>query len=78
MPLFPFMPWTSRAVTPQTKVSDSKAKPIMMTETCRLSRGEESTGMTWPICGSIWLMWETRRKNPDIISPKGSAMRKRL
>ena len=42
-----------------------------------LSRGELSTGMMCVICGSIWLIWLTSRKNPDIRNPHVSSMRKR-
>ena len=58
-------------------VRDRSAKPIIMMLTCMLSRGELSTGMTCVICGSIWLMWLTSRKKPDMRKPHVSMMGKR-
>lgn len=66
---------TMMAVTPLINVSDSRAKPIIIIDTWMLSSGELSTGMTWLICGSIWPMWLTSRKKPDMRNPHVIRMR---
>ncbi len=48
-----------------------------MTLTWRLSNGLFNTGIIWPMAGSIWLMWLTKRKKPERRKPKTITMRMR-
>ena len=49
----------------------------MMMLTWMLSNGLFNTGIICPIAGSIWLIWLTRRKNPEIRKPNTMTMRMR-
>ena len=49
----------------------------MLTLTWMESRGELSTGIIWPMAGSMALMWLTRRKKPESRNPNTITMRKR-
>ena len=42
----------------------------MISETCRLSSGEESTGINGVICGFICPMLATNNVNPERRKPK--------
>ena len=65
------------AAMPFNIIKPSKAYDIMISETCRLSNGEESTGINGVICGFICPMLATNNVNPERRKPKHAISEKR-